>query len=359
MKGFTSFLGIFLLFMLVGGIILIYQEEIRKAEFFGRLQTTPTAKVNVPEIPDPPLIQGPVPNVQRIKTGATKVSTTNAFRKNRSVQFGNGRIVDTNVRDVETTDTGITLHTIVSGVTNYYARGFLEESSRLYDPSPHAGSIIFLDRTSGVKESDPDREYFVLLAANTIQTPINITNWKIFDRKGKTSYKLPKGIKILGTTGGLQQHTPIRVEPGETIIVSSGRSPVGNSFKINKCSGYRSQFKKFTPTVKTNCPDPMEEFIEDSSVPYTDNKCYEIINRLPKCRAITDIPTGVTKQCRDFIQNTLTEKGCITHHRNDPDFFTSEWRLFLESEKELWKNRDNVLYLLDENNLLVATLVYR
>ena len=66
----------------------------------------------------------------------------------------------------------------------------------------------------------------------------------------------------------------------------------------------------------------------------------------------------MTQECKYFLEHIMTEKGCVSRHRNDSDFFTGEWRLFLKSEDELWYGRDNVLYLLDERDLLVAVLVY-
>ena len=175
---------------------------------------------------------------------------------------------------------------------------------RLYTPSPHAGHIMFHDRVVGVKASRPEREYFILLAADTVTEPISITGWKVFDKDERVSYKIPKGVRVVGTSG-LQKAIPIKIEAGDTIIVSSGRSPIGNSFLVNKCSGYRSQFKNFTPSIKTECPDPLDEFIANGNVPYSDNQCYDIANRLRTCTAVTNIPSGVTNQCRDFLEDCL------------------------------------------------------
>ncbi len=325
-------------------------------EFFGRLQTSPVAGVAIGETTRDgnragnPVVVKPIQPI-----GSVAVSS---FSSSHGGRFGNGRIVDSNVRDRKEVTPGTVLHTIAGGVSDYYARGFLEEAAQLYDPSPHAGFIAFLDRTSGVKESRSDREYFVLVVSSALAAPITITDWKVFDRHKKTSHKLPKGVKVPGTEG-TQRQIPVKIEAGDKIIVSSGRSPIGFSFHVNKCSGYRSQFKNFVPTVKTNCPDPLEEFIADGTVPYTDNECYKTVDRMRRCTVITHIPAIVTNECRDFLENVVTERGCVSLHRNDPDFFTREWRLFLESRKDLWKNENNILYLLDDENRMVATLVYR
>ncbi len=339
---------IFLLFTLVAGIIIIYQEEIMKMEFLARLQTTPIPQTEQPvtsALPKPYAPPVPRPDVQTF------------FYDNRDLTFGEGQITDVRAKGIKKIEPGKILHVITSGVSNYYARGFLEEAERLYEPSPHAGSIVFHNRTSGIKESEPEREYFVLLVSSALPEPIDITGWKVFDKNKKISYSLPKGIKVLGT-GGIQKAVPIRVGAGNTVIISSGRSPVGSSFRINKCSGYRSQFKNFTPTIKTQCPKPLDEFISFGSVPYTDNKCFDIVNRMGTCTTVTDIPTGISDKCHELLENVITESGCVGIHRNDSDFFSSEWRLFLGSQRGLWRNEDNVLYLLDKERRLVTTLVY-
>ena len=315
-------------------------------EYFGRLQTTAVPKTVVPS-PTQPRYSG------------SQIDTTpRSFSQPNGINFGGGRIVDAQVKDIEKTTPGTVLHTVSSGVTDYYAQGFLEEAEKLYKPSQYAGYIVFLDRTAGIKNTRPEQEYFTLMVSNELQTPITITGWKVFDKNKKTSYSLPKAVKVLGTDG-IQKAVPVIVKAGNTIIVSSGRSPIGNSFRINKCSGYRSQFKRFTPTIETDCPSPMDEFVAGGTVPYTDTRCYEIVNRLRQCTAVVKIPPTVSKQCYDFLEKILTERGCVKSHRNDRDFFSSEWRMFLGSQKELWRNRDNILYLLDENNNLVTTLVYR
>ena len=163
---------------------------------------------------------------------------------------------------------------------------------------------------------------------------------------------------MLGTSES-RGASPVEVRAGDKILVSSGDSPVGFSFRVNKCSGYRSQFKRFQPTVKTSCPDPFDEFIADGSIPFTDNECYDIARRLSSCTTLTRIPGTVSRECRTFFQDVISERGCVDLHRNDSDFFLPEWRLFLGSDKSLWKASDNTLYLVDEDGHLVATLVYR
>ena len=359
-----------LFFALIVGIIIIFREEIEKMELFGKLHTSP-----VPEtllhgaqggLPDP---LEEVSSDSAVSSGldispnlAVSPPLVSLFSGPHPISFGSGRLVDSGaqVATVNSLSEGYALHTVPPDVDNYFVRAFVEESASLYEPSPYAGSVVFLDRVSNVKQSDPNKEYFALLASGLLDESITITDWKVTDRYRKTVHTLPKGIKILGSPDVGHLSLPIDVRSGDVIVVSSGQSPAGDSFRVNRCSGYRTQFEQAVPTIKTQCPEPSEEFLDDGTVPFSDDGCFEAVSSLPPCTELSEIPHGVSIECRNFFKNTLTESGCVSRHKNDADFFTPpEWRIFLNSKEELWRNRDNVLYLLDQNNLLVATLVYQ
>ena len=351
-------LPVFLFFVLVVGVVIIYREEIEKMELFGKLQTTP---IPAAIIGDSSLSSSPTsPRPEVPVTVLSPLVIHSTFVGNHAVRFGGGRVVDFGANDVTQDSLAHSgaLHTVPSQVNNYYAQAFTEESSHMYDSSPYAGSVVFLDRVSGIKESNSDAEHFILLVSNTLKESITITDWSVVDRESGESYVFPKGVKILGSAELEYLSLPIKVRSGDVVIVSSGRSPVGDSFRVNKCSGYRSQFKEFVPSIKTSCPDPVREFLDDRTVPFSDDVCYAAIVSLPACTVPTAIPSKVTKECRDFLKNVLTEQGCVARYKDEADFFTPEWRLFLNSRRELWRNRDNVLYLLDDDGLLVATLIY-
>ena len=341
-----TLLPIFLFFMLFAGILIIYREEVEKMELFGKLHTTPVPATHINR---PPTRSAPqIPPTILSGTSLSNVPV---------ISFGNGRIVDTTLRAIPLADlrgaVG-SLHTLSPNVNDYYARAFVEEASDRYKPSPYTGSVVFLDRISSVKKTSVDREYFVLLVSNVLTTPITITDWKVLDRQKKIIYSFP-GISVSDSS---EEILPITVYSGDRIIVSSGSSPIGTSFRVNKCSGYLSQSNTFIPALRTSCLVPLHAFTEYGKVPFSDDVCYATILSLRSCVTVDTVPLGVTDSCRDFLQNVLSEEGCISRHRNDTDFYTGEWRVFLGSDKELWKNRDNVLYLLDENDLLVATFVY-
>lgn len=251
------------------------------------------------------------------------------------------------------------LHTIHGQVNRYRAIGFIDHVAEKYDVSPYTGTVLFLDRPRSLKSSKPSSEYFVLQFSESLTRPVNISGWTVSGREDRILYEIPEGIRTLGSDVGIQNYEPILAEPGGTVIVSSGRSPTGFSFLLNKCSGYRSQFKQFTPTLKTRCPEPVDEFFAYDQVPYTDDLCYVFVESHLPCEAVVDFPTGVTTQCRRFLENELTEKGCIARHRNDPDFYTKNWRVFLGEDRfDLWDDEGDAILLFDDKGRLVTTYIY-
>lgn len=363
-------LTIILFFILVSGLIVIFQEELFRTEFIGRIQTSPIAGVENAttigtvrrETTNNQSVTDRVRNVFR-NTTTTGISSEDYLNQQRElfeprngVRFNSNAVVTAQLKKPVIQNTAI-LHTIANGVTDYFARGVIREAEDFYKPSPYAGSVVFFDRTNNLKDDNVDEEYFILAVANNINTYVPLVDWKIVDRKRRVSYSIPGAVRILGSSS-VQKSDFLNAEAGDIIIVSSGRSPTGFSFKVNKCSGYREQFKNFTPSIKKNCPDPLDDFLLDNSVPFNDNRCYDIVDKAKRCEVFIDVPTGVTKECTIFLEDVLTEEGCVSRHRDDSDFFLGEWRVYLEADEPIWTDEDNLLYLLDSSDRLVATLIY-
>ena len=349
-KDLSKIIVLFLFFVLIGGLIIIFQEEIRKSEFVGRIHTTAVA----PTVISP---TGTTTTSTRETGGGVSSSFSSVFSSNRGISFGGGNVYNSNLERVRNVVRGEVLHTITSGIGDYQARGFINEALDKYNVSDYAGDFVLLDRVSAIKETRPDREYLVILASNNIRNSVDITDWKVFGRNKKTSYRIPKATEIYELSSSKRSN--VEVEGGDLVILSSGRSPLNNSFKLNKCSGYQQQFKQFNPSIKTNCPKPLVELERDNTVPFTDDICYIEVSSIKQCETVTQTPSGVSRECRRFLENVLNDEGCAKAHREDEDFFLGEWRLFLNSSRELWEDELNIIYLVDESNQLVATLLYK
>lgn len=154
--------------------------------------------------------------------------------------------------------------------------------------------------------TDQSDKYFTIVnKSSSRQGGVNISGWFVRTEK-RTLLPIPQGTFLFrqGIVNPLQD---IVLEPGEKAIVASGQSPLGVSFKINKCSPKLERYQVFSPKIS----DDSE--IKDESIFYND---------------------------------------CVEKHSNDFDFFKPEWRVYLNSEAE-----EGRILLLDDEKRLVAPLI--
>lgn len=339
-------LGIFLLAILIGGLAIIFVEQFIEFERVAR---------RGPPGPTPTVI---VPAHQISESGLFSSSSSSlGGGGGLSLGAAGGKILSGQEGEFEGLIVGQVTHTVESDVPLFQTLSYIRDIVSRHEQSPFGGLVVFLDRNQNLTSSSLSNEYFILLVSNRIDEPITITGWKVFDFKKRVAYEIPKGVDILDP-GGTNTQVPIQVLAGDSVVVNSGHSPIGFSFKVNKCTGFRTQFKRFSPSIKTACPRATQTLYEYGEVPYTDDRCFEIVNSLGTCRAATAIPAGVSKECTTLLSSEITEGGCVNRYRNDSNFYTKNWRVYLESNEKLWYGIHNALYLLDQEDRIVATYIY-
>ncbi|MCH7529658.1 hypothetical protein IIB50_00875 [Patescibacteria group bacterium] len=226
------------------------------------------------------------------------------------------------------------------------------------ESSPYAGMVTFTGDRSGPRKKLADEEYITLRASRNNSENIRISDWYIESLITKRRVRIG-GASSLPRSGAVNRETPIFLPPSEKVIITTGKSPTGISFRTNKCTGYFEQFQDFTPRLDRSCPYPEDELIDFSSIPATDDACFDFVEDLSRCEAVLEtLPLTMSPQCNQFITKNLNYNGCVANHRNDADFFEDEWRIFLKRENELWRERRETLHLLDENGKIVDTYSY-
>ena len=225
-----------------------------------------------------------------------------------------------------------------------------------FEKSPYYKKIEF-ENVSGARSKNASGEYLILKAKKSNRGKIRVDGWKVFEVDGGVSYLIPKAIERKLPVVVQKTHETL-ISPGNIIILSTGTSPIGYSFKIHKCLGYREQFKNFYPKIKASCPTPNEELLRDTSVSSEDYLCAAFVDRIRNCTATTRYPNELSSRCKKFIKDTFTEENCIKKHHQDPNFVGKEWRLFLRNKEEIWTNDHSILILLDQENRLVDYIQY-
>ncbi|OHB17136.1 MAG: hypothetical protein A2749_03250 [Parcubacteria group bacterium RIFCSPHIGHO2_01_FULL_45_26] len=147
-----------------------------------------------------------------------------------------------------------------------------------------------------------------------------IGGWKL--ALGEQVIPLPNA-SALPYQGRLNEEKPVTLTLSTTLVISPGRSPLGVSFRENRCIGMLGYFQTFIPPLPPAC----EQCTEETSASPSDVVKYPDYN------------------------------SCVDNHRGESDFFGSTWRMYLATDTD-WTTRHKVVRLYNESNKLLDTLSY-
>lgn len=228
--------------------------------------------------------------------------------------------------------------------------GFTEK-----DLSPFWGDIQIKKITPANPSNYSRLNGFTLIAQKTVKNPISITGWKLRGNRNTEIY-IPEALADYGYSGaGTAQN--INLKAGDYAVFYSTRNPGIRNFRLNKCTGYLNSFLSFSPQLPKNCPKPYTK----NELALVSGQCQNFIRSLSNC----SIPTADQKNrfsqignnpCRQLLDRFMYGY-CYDNHRNDPDFFSHEWRIWLGISMPFDYYHDRVL-LMDESGFLVDEYVY-
>ncbi len=224
--------------------------------------------------------------------------------------------------------------------------------------SPYRGIVRMNHYVSSAGATDPKNEYVEISVAQDARVPINLSGWRLqSDASGKT-VAIPKGTE-LPIGGTINEAQDIVLVPGARAIIVSGRSPIGASFRENKCIGYFGTFQTFYPPLPQNCPAPSDELSSFYGPGYiSDAACIEYVRTIPRCQVTLTPPANASGACQNFIVKYFNYNGCIDAHKNDAAFEGDTWRIYLGRTTSLWLARYEIVKLLDGNGKTVDAFSY-
>jgi hypothetical protein len=187
-----------------------------------------------------------------------------------------------------------------------------------------------------------------------------LTNWYIRSAVSGEGVSLPEAVELpfIGTVNARQ---PFSLPPGGKAIIVTGRSPIGESFRLNKCTGYFEQFQDFSPSLPRQCPKPRDELgnITPELIRTYGDACIDLVQKQPQCQIVTKpLAPSYSRACQQFLDTRIHYNGCITAHKNDADFYKNEWRVYLARESPLWRDRREYLELIDPTGVVVDRASY-
>ncbi len=225
-------------------------------------------------------------------------------------------------------------------------------------PSPYRGIVVMNHGVSGAGSSDPRSEYIQLYVPSGSGVPVDISGWELVsDASGNGSY-IPRGTEVpmSGTINAVQD---IVLLPGTRAYVISGQSPIGASFRENKCIGYYSNFQTFYPSLPQTCPMPSDELAANYGSYYLrDSACIDYVNKLSRCQVALSPPVTVSGACQSFLVKYLNYNGCAEEHRQDADFLGDTWRIYLGRSAPMWRPQHELVKLVDKDGKTVDAFSY-
>ncbi len=131
--------------------------------------------------------------------------------------------------------------------------------------------------------------------------------------------------------GEINESAEITLAKNEKIIRSSGSSPLGVNFQVNKCSGYLNQFLAFEPPLAPpagGCPKPDLTAL-NPELP-ANQECLNFIKTVPTCSTPLQFPANLSANCQNFIKEEFNYNACFDANKNNIDFLLPEWRVYAD-----------------------------
>lgn len=158
-------------------------------------------------------------------------------------------------------------------------------------------------------------EYLVMELPLVTGEVLSITGWRIVG--GKLSATIGRASPLPKQNEINTEDVIVITRPAK-LIVNSGESPIGVSFRENACTGLLGKLQTFTPALSPECANCNEQTLEG------------------------------------YPEYNL----CVEAHQNEPDFFYNSWRIYLGSNKALWRDSLEVIRLYDQVGKLISISSY-
>ena len=222
--------------------------------------------------------------------------------------------------------------------------------------SPYAGYVAL--QIGGADRPDRDGEYVVIRASDTASLPIPVSGWRVRSLYSGKSAVIPLAANPF-YQGVVNTVAPITLGPGESVIFSTGVSPVGVSFRETTCTGYLAQTQEFTPQLSNSCPRPTDLLPRTvENVTRYGADCVDFVEHLPQCSFPTILPGDLTSACRAYLTNTFSYTGCTRAYSASGIASMGTWRAYAALGDELWLNTHDAIVLYDGQGRTVSTISY-
>lgn len=228
--------------------------------------------------------------------------------------------------------------------------------------SQYKDKVSFDTSDHDPQHESPHDEYLTIRASVQNETAIPLQGWSVESYVSRTRIPLPKGVLLFALGRKNAVVSPV-LAPGEYVYIVSGNSPLGDSFHTNSCTGQLATYAAFTPPLSQICPamgEVVPATVENLRV--YGEQCIEYLQSLASCEIPgTNTPKDLLPLCRALIQKEITYNKCIEREYKKYGFKVFNrggWYLYLNSPAEIWRNKYDVIRLLDGDGRVVDVLSY-
>lgn len=231
-----------------------------------------------------------------------------------------------------------------------------DDAKSFGEPSPYRGKVTL--SAADARESAASREYLVIEASGWNGDDIPLAGWSVQSMLTNARVLIPNSATA-HLLGAVNPVAPVMLPPGGSIVLATGASPAGVSFRENRCTGYLEQMQHFEPALANACPSPREALpLNAMNIRQYGEACIEYVDALPPCQFVDRVPSSLPVSCQLFVANTFSYNGCVATYRRERDFNLDSWRLYLGLGVEQWRNTHDIIRLVDADGRTVDSITY-
>jgi len=192
---------------------------------------------------------------------------------------------------------------------------------------------------------------YVRISVGATDAPLGATGWSLENELGER-VELGVGVEIF-TPGQTPLPIPLSVASHTTLIINTGPSPLGVSFREHVCSGYLRGTIPLTPPTETRCPEPSKHARWST----LDESCKLLVDSLPRCTVLSPEHLGdMSSACESFLRTVPTYTTCVREAGQNA--LLPRWRIFVEGPSSFIHETGGTILLRDDQGMVVDVLSY-